>query len=36
VGGVAAVCTAVCAYKTKNVFVAMLLGVAIVAISRQI
>lgn len=36
VGGVAALCTAVCAYKTKNVFVAMLLGVVIVAVSRQI
>lgn len=36
VGGVAALCTAVCAYKTKNVFVAMLLGVVIVAVSRHV
>ena len=34
-GGVAALCTAVCTYKAGNVFLAMSLGVAIVAVSRQ-
>ncbi len=34
-GGVAALATAVCTYKTGNVFLAMLTGVAIVAVSRQ-
>ena len=35
-GGIGAFATAVCAYKTKNTFLAMLLGVAIVALHRQI
>lgn len=34
-GGVAALCTAGCTYKTGNVFLAMIVGVGIVAISRQ-
>ena len=34
-GGVGALATAVCAYKTKNVILSMLLGVAIVAFHRQ-
>jgi len=34
-GCVGAFCTALCAYKTKNAFVSMLLGVAIVAVYRQ-
>jgi uncharacterized membrane protein len=34
-GGVGTLATAVCAYKTKNVIVSMLLGVAIVAVHRQ-
>ena len=34
-GGVGALVTALCAYKTKNSFFAMILGVAIVAIHRQ-
>ena len=34
-GGIGTLATAVCAYKTKNVLLAMLLGVAIVALSRQ-
>ena len=34
-GGVGALATALCAYKTKNVLLSMLLGVAIVALSRQ-
>jgi uncharacterized membrane protein len=34
-GGVGALATAVCAYKTKNVILSMLLGVAIVALLRQ-
>jgi len=36
VGCLAAVLTGVCAYKTGNVFVSMLLGVATVAIARQV
>lgn len=32
----AAILTGVCAYKTGNVFVSMLLGVATVAIARQV
>lgn len=35
IGSVAAGCTAICAYKTKNAFVSMLLGVLIVALYRQ-
>ncbi|GBC61090.1 AzlD domain-containing protein [Desulfonema ishimotonii] len=35
-GGVGALCTAICTYKTRNVFLAMLIGVGIVAISRQL
>ena len=34
-GGVGALATALCAYKTKNVLLSMLLGVVIVAFSRQ-
>jgi uncharacterized membrane protein len=34
-GGIGALATAVCAYKTRNVILSMLLGVAIVALSRQ-
>jgi branched chain amino acid efflux pump len=34
-GGVAALCTAFCAWKTRNLFVAMAVGVVIVAVSRQ-
>ncbi len=34
-GGVAAFTTAVCTYKTGNVFLAMISGMIIVAISRQ-
>ena len=34
-GLVATVCTAVCAWKTRNVFMAMLLGMGIVAIHRR-
>ena len=35
-GCVAAVLTGACAYKTGNVFVSMLLGMATVAIARQV
>ncbi|MCP4352461.1 MAG: AzlD domain-containing protein [Desulfobacterales bacterium] len=35
-GVVAASCTAVCTYKTKNVFLSMIIGVTIVAVHRQI
>lgn len=35
-GGIAALSTALCVWKTKNVFFAMLVGVAIVAVSRQL
>ena len=34
-GGVAALCTAGCTYKTGNVFLSMIVGVGIVALSRQ-
>lgn len=34
-GGLGALVTAVCAYKTKNVILSMLLGVALVALHRQ-
>lgn len=34
-GGIAALSTAVCTYKTGNVFFAMIIGVVIVAASRQ-
>ena len=34
-GGVAAASTAACTYKTGNVFLSMVIGVAIVAVSRQ-
>lgn len=34
-GGLGALATAICAYTTKNVVLAMLLGVAIVALHRQ-
>ncbi|MCB9481399.1 MAG: AzlD domain-containing protein [Desulfobacteraceae bacterium] len=33
-GGIAAICTAVCTYRTGNVFLAMITGVGIVALSR--
>ena len=35
IGVAGACCTAVCAYKTKNAFISMLLGVLIVALYRQ-
>lgn len=35
-GGVGALATAFCAYKTRNAFLSMLLGVAIVALQRQL
>lgn len=35
IGVVGACCTAICAYKTKNSFISMLLGVLIVALYRQ-
>ena len=35
-GGIAALSTALCVWKTKNVFIAMLVGVVIVAASRQL
>lgn len=35
-GGVAAICTAWCTYKTGNVFLAMIVGMGIVAASRQL
>ena len=34
-GGVAAIFTAGCTYKTGNVFLSMIIGVGIVALSRQ-
>ena len=34
-GSIAALCTALCTYKTGNVFLSMLIGVAIVAIYRM-
>ncbi len=34
-GGVAALCTAGCTYKTGNVFLAMAIGMVVVAVSRQ-
>ena len=34
-GGVGTLATAVCAYKSKNVLLSMVLGVAMVALSRQ-
>jgi len=34
-GAIAALSTAICVWKTKNVFAAMLVGVVIVAASRQ-
>ncbi|WP_022667547.1 AzlD family protein [Desulfospira joergensenii] len=34
-GGIAALCTAGCTYKTGNVFLSMIIGVGIVALSRQ-
>jgi len=34
-GGIAALSTAVCTYKTGNVFFSMIIGVVIVAVSRQ-
>ncbi len=34
-GGVGTLATALCAYKTKNLLLSMLFGVAIVALSRQ-
>ncbi len=33
-GGIAAALTALCAYKTRNVFLAMLLGMGLVALQR--
>ncbi|THB81666.1 MAG: AzlD domain-containing protein [Desulfobacteraceae bacterium] len=35
-GGAAALATAGCVYKTGNVFLSMLIGVGIVAVSRQL
>jgi uncharacterized membrane protein len=35
-GYIAALCTALCAYKTKNLFLSMLIGVAVIAIHRQL
>lgn len=35
IGGVAAGCTAICAYKTKNAFISMLVGVLVVALYRR-
>ena len=35
-GGLAALSTALCVWKTKNVFFAMLIGIVIVAVSRQL
>lgn len=35
-GCTAAMLTGVCAYKTGNVFVSMLLGMALVAVARQV
>ena len=35
-GGIAAFSTALCAWKTKNVFIAMLTGMVIVAVSRHL
>ncbi len=35
-GCVAALCTAICTYKTKNVFLSMLVGMTIVAVHRHI
>ena len=35
-GGVAAMVTAVCAWKTRNLFFAMAMGVAIVALGRHL
>ena len=34
-GGVAALCTALCSYKTGNVFLSMLVGMGMVAFSRH-
>ena len=34
-GGIGALATALCAYKTGNTFVSMLVGVGIVALQRQ-
>lgn len=34
-GGIAAFCTAGCTYKTGNVFLSMIIGVSIVAVSRH-
>ncbi len=34
-GGLGALATALCAYKTRNVILSMLLGVALVALHRQ-
>ena len=35
-GGIAALCTAWCTHKTGNVFLAMIVGMGIVAVSRQV
>ncbi len=35
-GCVAALCTAFCAFRTGNLFLSMLIGMAIVAVQRQI
>ncbi|MGD9210677.1 MAG: AzlD domain-containing protein [Desulfobacteraceae bacterium] len=35
-GGVATLCTAVCTYKTRNVFLAMVTGMIIVAVGRYL
>jgi uncharacterized membrane protein len=34
-GGIAAFCTGLCSYFTRNIFLAMLVGVGIVALARQ-
>lgn len=36
IGVAGACCTAICAYKTKNAFVSMLLGVLMVALYRRL
>jgi uncharacterized membrane protein len=35
-GGIAALATALCAYKTRNAFLSMLLGVTLVALQRHL
>ncbi len=35
-GGIGLLCTAICTYKTRNLFVAMVVGMAVVALGRAI